>query len=235
MWDSNWWLVIIAGLTGCVIGWQSWETRRADKVTQESVKAVVEQTKLLNDSVVAAQKSADAADISAQAGSEQIQMMKSKERARISVSISDGKLEVGPDDFDAIIIKIGNYGPTSAHNVTAIGQAMGQPGEQLPYLGAMMNLNIPSVLWPDIEPTTVEVVFVNRHDLRELGPSSPPYFFHVSGTIKYQDVFGEEHTTTSRHRLQVLGVRTSSEGKRVQVRSLYGWRKCGSAEENQAS
>ena len=26
---SEWWLVLIAGLTGCVIGWQSWETRKS--------------------------------------------------------------------------------------------------------------------------------------------------------------------------------------------------------------
>jgi hypothetical protein len=42
----DWWLVIIAGLTGCVIGWQSWETRKAAEATVESAKATRDSIRL---------------------------------------------------------------------------------------------------------------------------------------------------------------------------------------------
>lgn len=44
--DSNWWLVIIAGLTGGVIGWQSWETRKAAQAARNSVSAMEHQITL---------------------------------------------------------------------------------------------------------------------------------------------------------------------------------------------
>jgi hypothetical protein len=39
--DSNWWLVIIAGLTGGFIGWQSWETRKASQAALLNAQAVI--------------------------------------------------------------------------------------------------------------------------------------------------------------------------------------------------
>ena len=39
--DSNWWLVIIAGLTGCMIGWQSCETRKAAKSALLNIQAFI--------------------------------------------------------------------------------------------------------------------------------------------------------------------------------------------------
>jgi hypothetical protein len=39
--DSNWWLVIIAGLTGCVIGLQSWETKKAAKSALLNIQAFI--------------------------------------------------------------------------------------------------------------------------------------------------------------------------------------------------
>lgn len=38
---SDWWLVVIAGLTGCVIGWQSWETRKAANAANSNIQAVI--------------------------------------------------------------------------------------------------------------------------------------------------------------------------------------------------
>jgi hypothetical protein len=39
--DSNWWLVIIAGLTGCVIGCQSWQTKNAAKCALLNIQAFI--------------------------------------------------------------------------------------------------------------------------------------------------------------------------------------------------
>jgi hypothetical protein len=37
----DWWLVIVAALTGCVIGWQSWETRKAAKGAEKGAQAAL--------------------------------------------------------------------------------------------------------------------------------------------------------------------------------------------------
>jgi hypothetical protein len=39
--DSNWWLVIIAGFTGLVIGWQSFQTKNAAKAALLNAQAVI--------------------------------------------------------------------------------------------------------------------------------------------------------------------------------------------------
>src|ERR1035441_28065 len=54
--DSNWWLVTIAGCTGLVIGWQSFETRKAAQGAKENAESTAAQ----------------------------IEIMKSKERARVA-------------------------------------------------------------------------------------------------------------------------------------------------------
>jgi hypothetical protein len=35
---SDWWLVVIAGLTGCMVGWQSWETRKAAEAANRALE-----------------------------------------------------------------------------------------------------------------------------------------------------------------------------------------------------
>ncbi|MGB6690901.1 MAG: hypothetical protein WBE76_23960 [Terracidiphilus sp.] len=189
-----------------------------------------EQTEILRGSVAAAQASA-------QAAIDQIQMMKDRERARISVSISEEEIEVGVNDFDAIIINVTNDGPTSAFNVKAMGHAMSQQREELPFMGpmAMIPLKIPSVIRANNEPTPVEITFYSSHDLRGFHESAVPYFFHAAGVILYDDVFGVPWKTTFRYRQHVFGVRESAETKRVRVRSMQGWRKTPNPEENQAT
>jgi hypothetical protein len=49
MGDSNWWVVIIAALTGSVIGLQGWETRKAAQAGKISAKAALAQINLMKD------------------------------------------------------------------------------------------------------------------------------------------------------------------------------------------
>ncbi len=104
--DSNWWLVIIAALTGAAIVWQAVETHHAAKGAKDAAEAALaqsghleEQTKILKDSVVAAQKSADAAEKSAGANLLQIRMLKDKERARVEVKSVGLEVEHHGDEF----------------------------------------------------------------------------------------------------------------------------------------
>jgi hypothetical protein len=65
--------------------------------------------------------------------------------------------------------------------------------------------------------------------------SPVPYLFHIGGVIEYVDVFGETHKTTFRYRLQVNGVRQIPDSKSVKIRSVGGWKRFGSLEENRAT
>lgn len=42
MHDSDWWLVIVAGLTGSFIGWQGWETRKAASAARDQAQLMHE-------------------------------------------------------------------------------------------------------------------------------------------------------------------------------------------------
>jgi hypothetical protein len=218
------WAII---LTLFAIAEQTKHTAEAAEATRESVGAITQQTSLLKDSVAAAKSSADAAIA-------QIELMKNRERARLSVFMSEDEFEVGVDDFDGITIGISNDGLTSALNVNGTGEAFGEPGENLPYMAIQQTLNLPNVFRANEEPTAAEMTVFCQHDLREF-TGELPYYFHVSGLIQYQDVFGESHKTTFRYRLKVLAVRTSPDSKRVKIRTLLGWRKCGPPEDNHAT
>ena len=193
------------------------------------------QTGILDQSVDVALESAEASKDSAKAANAQIQMMKDRERARISVSISDNEIGVGFEDFDALVIKIGNDGSTNAFNVTATGYASVEPTEDFPMYIPPMTLRLPDVLRANAESTPAEVAFINRYLLSDFD-RDVAYFFHLYGTVDYQDVFGETHRTTFRYRMKILTVRVEdAEKNRVVVRSLWGWGKCGEPEDNYAS
>jgi hypothetical protein len=42
----DWWLVIVAGATGGVIGWQSWETRKAAQGAKETAEATLQSVRM---------------------------------------------------------------------------------------------------------------------------------------------------------------------------------------------
>ena len=96
----DWWVVIVAGLTGIVIGWQSFETRRAAAATERSIRAVrrqsrlmERQTEILERSVAVAERAADSAA--------------NAERARLVIEYST------PEPF-VLEIKAYNSGRSSA-------------------------------------------------------------------------------------------------------------------------
>jgi len=64
---SEWVLPLIGVITFLVIAWQSFETRRAANATQKSVAVMEGQSRILRDSVAAAERAADAALLNARA------------------------------------------------------------------------------------------------------------------------------------------------------------------------
>jgi hypothetical protein len=72
--DSNWWLVIIAACTGCVIGWQSLETRRA----------------------------AEGAFLAAQASMAQIEHSKAVQRAQIRIEFVDPSFSFNGEGYPVL-------------------------------------------------------------------------------------------------------------------------------------
>jgi hypothetical protein len=183
----------------------------------------------------AAALNAIAAEESAKAANAQIQMVRNKERARISVSVSNEEFEVGgPFSMDTKIIKISNDGLTSAFNVRAKGEIIVQPSEVLTPMYPMLPLGgVPSVIRANDEPTATEVTFLQEIDPLEMESSQERRCFHISGAVEYDDVFGEGHTTTFRYRLKIFAVRIV-DTDRVRIRS-FGWERYGSPEENHAT
>ena len=203
---------------------------------KETVEEMRRQAYQMGEQAASAYRSARAASESAQAALAQIKMMKDKERARISVSISDNDVEVSPAySFDAITIKIANDGTTSAFNVRAKGEVFGHLSEDLPPMRPFIPLTAPSVIRANNPPTYVEVILVQSEDMSGVEDSPIPYFFHIGGIVEYEDVFGESHTTTFRHRLKVNGILPIPDSKSVRIRSWGGWKSCGSPEENRAT
>jgi len=165
--------------------------------------------------------SAKAATESAKAALQQIQLMKDKERARLIVHISDGP-EIGPPE--AILqsshrmvsahIFITNEGPTKAVNVEASGALIlvrdleGGPQE------VGFRQEIPRIIGnTDAGPILLEVASFGL-DAKEMGTTTSrgtafsreaiqnvherTWHFQASGSIVYQDVFGDDHETPFR-------------------------------------
>jgi hypothetical protein len=186
--DPNWWLVIVAGLTGCVICWQSWETRKAARGADKSFEVALAQ----------------------------IQMMKSKERPRVSVEI--GTLEVnliGPEFWIAtVVVKIFNFGETKAfvsasEGVFILGQSAEPLKEKFPDA-----LIAESVIHPTTNP--LEKAFslfdqIGADTIWQL--NTEERFAHLNGFVEYSDV----SVTSIEPPFDISGKRTGGYSLRPQL------------------
>lgn len=107
--DSNWWLVIIAGLTGIFIGRQARLSRRTLNEIHAQAGHMEKQTQILRDSVAAAQRGADAALRNAQA-------VINSERAYLLFSVKKERL-TGPHGPSQFHIEVINYGRVPARRI----------------------------------------------------------------------------------------------------------------------
>jgi hypothetical protein len=169
----DWWLVIIAGLTGCVIGWQSWETR----------------------------KSAKGAKGAADASLAQIEFMKSKERAELRVEFArpdfayDAELNGYPVNFritldgttrayileDSILVYLSKSKRTDTAR-RSFGISRYLTPENSPYDGQTLIHN--TERFPEVETDTNKFYFARRGE--------NGYTLFADGRIWYRDIFGDE-------------------------------------------
>jgi hypothetical protein len=161
-------------------------------------------------------KAAKAAQSSAATANAQIKMMKDKERARISVEILPIEtLEFGSGN-NRVMLKLSNFGYTHALNVRGEGDARAlifedkvvQKGQfRLPDLRAYSaplieplpfefeDIGIPSVILANSPPIETWIGFIFPEEWEDEILLRPRIAIEVCGTIEYEDMFGDGHTT----------------------------------------
>lgn len=95
--DSNWWLVIIAAITGGVIGWQGWQTRKAAQAGEISANSALAQIPLMKDSLEAIQQQANIMEAQVTLTSRHLDWLIEKERPRLSIELD--RFDPRTDDF----------------------------------------------------------------------------------------------------------------------------------------
>jgi hypothetical protein len=188
------------------------------------------QTKILSDSVAAAQES--------------IASMKAKERARLTVTpVGFDPPAVVPYDFSYMLLEITNDGFSGALNVSARGEVVTTPSGELPKLGPEYGREIPSFLKPNAPPVMFKILFVDEHeldkmDLTPMGSTSKSFLTQIVGIIEYDDVFGDRHETRFCYSFIPYSVEIKEFGggwKSWFAKSSSGWVKKGPPEYNHAT
>jgi hypothetical protein len=182
--DSNWWLVIIAALTGGFIGWQSWETRKA-------AKAALSQMKLMKDnerariSLVGLPNPPDFEGLSYEAAGKKMRFMEGW-------------------------IKVCNSGPTHAYNASGRAFWIVESPDKIASVYGRCLMPVPSVIRADTleKPIDVEasqgMLEQDIAKVRDLTRNDAEALF-LLGEISYEDVFGEPRVTPFRFRWEVNG------------------------------
>jgi len=189
--DSNWYLVLVAIATAIVIGWQSWETRKAAKGAGEAADAAITQ----------------------------IKTMKDRERARLSVCEVFKPLlafNSRPNEFFPIPMKVTLYlindGNSPAFNVRAEGHVFAEKLIDEPTLCVSddredwYRLAVPGTIREIGNSSRTEIIVTCRADTKR--ENSQPIdnataaalmeghlTLMIGGEISYEDIFGDEHKT----------------------------------------
>ena len=168
----DWWLVIIAGLTGCVIAWQSWETRKAAQGAKENAVTAVAQ----------------------------LEFIKSKERAQLRVELGqpdfsyDAELKGYPVNFRVTL-----DGTTRAYVLQ--GSILAYLGKSKRKEGGSRTFGIPRNLTPENSPYDGQTPICSTASFPEAETDTNKFYFahtgkeytlFVDGQIWYRDIFGEE-------------------------------------------
>lgn len=223
----EWVLPLVGIITVLVIGWQSWETRRAAQATQKSAATMESQTGILRESVTAAKDAAKAAKDSADATSRSIELAIQKERARIFVEVEPLDLDHKSLGTHAVRYSVIFHGSTFAFIEDASAEASfsdsPEPPPSLDYI--MGGISIPKVIPPGTEKKICITPFWHEFDSYEVeNIKHRKSFVHFRGLIKYKDFMGIPRETAFCYSWKVRPLRPAI--------GWEGWEKSGAPEAN---
>jgi len=228
--SPEWLLVILGFPTLFFIGWQSWETRKAARATKESVTAIQNQLPEL-------QKSAKAAERSAEVAAQTLELYISKERAWLRIAVEPFSI---PADFRGneeplpVEYAIQHFGPTDAIITDSTTKAVLSDSNEVPTDSELIGLGPESqVVKPSQPPLKCSQPVWRESDL--MGPTvedaemlkQGTKFLHFWGFWNYNDVFGKPHTTRFRFLWQKSPFQFGQKG-----RVLGYWQRHGPQRDN---
>jgi hypothetical protein len=200
---ANWALVFVGIVTFIFIGWQAWETR----------------------------KSADASRVSAESAKQNIDIYKSKERARLIVELSPFCIDPGLGHRPVVDLTVSIHGSSPAFILEHACVTYETPEDWIdePELGCAVMFPIPRLpkaINPDSKP--IRSSFFVSFDHRDLVIPEIELgrlFLGVRGFIRYKDVFEKEHLTAFRYVWKYMTIDGA-------LQNWGAWKPCGAPEEN---
>jgi hypothetical protein len=216
--QPEWWLCILGIPTLCYL-------IRQIQVMQAQAGHMERQTKILEDSVAAAQASADSSKA-------QIQMMFEKERARLTITFPDESesMMVWPDkkeQMGSFRINLKNVGGTTAFNITASYDAFASELDSIPHSEELFHLVVSAF----VEANSWEQTGPLKIDGRFSGDTAPQIFYvYARGVITYSDIFLKQPNIT-----KFLIRRTFNRTRPGEAVSNEYWESVGDSGENEST
>ena len=226
--SSEWWLVLIAALTGAAIAYQAREMAKTTEIIGRQADLMKTQTDILVEYNKATRDAADAAIKNANTASANIEFLISKERMRISVDVLPLKLPP-PDRVlsHEVKYKVMYHGTTLATIVDTGFEISVTDSKESPTGHIFFGLGLPSTIPPQFAPeirTALIYKALTQSDIDSIMAGKS--FVHFRGFIKYRDVFEREHWTRFNQ------VWEYSDLKNFDGTPFGSWIDCGTPEDN---
>lgn len=225
-------LAVVAVLQFVVLLWQGFSIRKmlsditnhAQEMEHQS-STMDRQLKIMEDQLAALRDTASAASSSAAAAKESVDLIASKERARLRIELQPFYLNFnGPSPASFTIEHVGSTDAFVLNSRAAIYVSPSR--EPDPSVGAGKPLPIPNVISVK-NPTVVAQDVLHPFSEEEIDSIRQlKSFVHFTGFIRYKDVFDGEHVTRFNR------VWSIAKMNNIGQEPFTYWEHCGSAEEN---
>lgn len=228
------WLEGIALVAIFFLDWREYRKQGLDRLEQHKESAAEMEimrshAKAAEDGAAAARANAEVARINAEAAKENIEILISKERARLRVEVVPFTVELpvirGQAPTAEVRYRVHFYGYTPAFIVEATASGFIQNSEEPSDDPFVASMGIPNVLSPTKEPMTLSALifpslFPKQSEIDAV--LNRKLFLHFHGCIKYKDVFDRDRETRFRFRWN-----------ESIIAGLSGqWTKCGAESDN---
>jgi hypothetical protein len=179
-------------------------TQTVAEATQKTTDGIREQVDLMEKQTKAIVDTAEAAKFSAAAADKNLEMIISKERARIRVKPKELNLSPKPLPIYGVDFTVSISGASAAFIIDAQCCAYSSPKEQIGvgYDAFTLQFEILDVISPNIAPINCSTIFLfGIPDAADEIPEikADRLFVELRGFIKYKDVFDRERETRFRY------------------------------------